>query len=117
MSTARSKPRALNLLKIFLVLKEDGLPLSLPRQPPRHRQETAMGVAMHETAQSVMTANLEDAVADEYNWGVDSLEAPLFLMSATTLAKKLETDINTKVPRQSLGLSTTEAQARKVNFY
>eukprot|EP00048_Salpingoeca_helianthica_P021743 m.14196 g.14196 ORF g.14196 m.14196 type:complete len:1391 (-) comp6355_c0_seq1:24-4196(-) len=67
---------------------------------------------LHEMATSVVMSHLEHEAEGDFNWGVPSLTVPFFLMQVTTLAQKLDTQVDVQHPRDSAGLTTENARQR-----
>ncbi len=53
----------------------------------------------------------------EKEWGLPSLDAPIFIMAPSVVEKKYETSINMEAPKVSHGLSQEEADKRLVRIH
>lgn len=53
---------------------------------------------------------------DIMNWGIHSIDAPIFMMSLSTVQQHLQSAFDVKAPKQSLGITQAEADKRLVTL-
>ena len=59
---------------------------------------------------------LAETDVDEEVWGVENIDAPIFMMTSKTVAQVYQTSINIQTPKSSVGLTQAEANVRLVRI-